>query len=80
MPIWSTNNVVRTPLLLLGAAETAILFSSVYFAGLVLFGDLALSEELTGSLAPRAATITVVILVSLMSMGPKEDLEIKLKS
>ena len=53
----------------MAVTETAILFSSVYFAGLFIFGSVAESERALGPLAPRAALVSIVILVSLISMG-----------
>lgn len=69
MPAWTLNNLVRTPLLLLGIVEALILFSSVYFAGVVLYGDLQTSEQMLGPLLPRAVVVATVILASLVSMG-----------
>ncbi len=69
MLTWSNNYSVRTPLLVLASVEALILYSSVYFAGLVLCGDLMQCEAVLGSLAPRAATVAGVMLVSLVSMG-----------
>jgi len=69
MPAWPLNKLVRTPLLILGIVETLILFSSVYFAGLVMFGDIDNSERILGPLMPRALVVAAVILVSLVAMG-----------
>ncbi len=69
MPAWSIKNLVRTPLLLLGLIETAILFSSVYVAGILLFGSLQLSEQLVGPLLPRATAVAVVMIFSLIATG-----------
>ena len=69
MPAWSIDNFIRTPLLLMAVIELLIPFSSVYVAALIVFGDLALFEEALGPLVPKAATVSVVILVSLISMG-----------
>lgn len=69
MPAWSLNNFVRTPLLVLGTVEALILFSSVYFAGVVTYGDIATGEEMLGPLLPKAIVVAVVILASLVSMG-----------
>ena len=69
MLTWSNNYSVRAPLLVLASVEALILYSSVYFAGLVLCGDLMQCEAVLGPLAPRAATVAGVMLVSLVSMG-----------
>ena len=69
MSTWSVNSSVRTPLLLLAFGEALIIFSSVYVAAIILFGDLTQSEEVLGPLAPRAVSVSSVMLVSLMSMG-----------
>jgi len=49
--------------------ESLILFSSVYVAALVLFGNLDEFERLTGPIAPKALIVAAVILVSLIAMG-----------
>lgn len=69
MPSWSSNNFARTPVLLLAASEALILYSSVYVAAILLFGDLAHSEKVLGPLAPKAVSISTVMLISLISMG-----------
>ncbi len=69
MPAWSINKTVRTPLLLLGIAELAILFLSVYAAAIILFGDLQLSEKFLGPLLPKAVIVSAVMLVSLIATG-----------
>ncbi len=66
----SLKSLVRTPLLLLATAEGLILYSSVYVAAIIIFGnDFERLEELIGPLAPRAASIAVVILLSLLAVG-----------
>lgn len=65
----SIINFARTPLLLLGLGEALILYSSVYVGAIILFGDLAECEETVGSLAPRATSVSTVMLLSLISMG-----------
>ena len=69
MSTWSNNSIVRTPLLLLAGGEALIIYSSVYVAAIILFGDLARCEEVLGPLAPRAAAVSSVMLLSIMSMG-----------
>lgn len=60
---------VPAPLLLLGAVEAAIVFSSVYVAALLMLGDLSSFEREAGPLWLRASVVTAVILVSLIAMG-----------
>ena len=69
MQAWSLNRVVRTPLLVMAGVEALIVFSSVYFAGLISFGDLAATEEIAGPLAPRAVIGASVVFVCMVSMG-----------
>jgi sugar transferase (PEP-CTERM system associated) len=69
MQIRSTKSQVRTPLLLLAGVESAILFSSVYVAAIVIFGSVSGGSHLLGQVAPKAALVTVVALVSLIAMG-----------
>ena len=57
------------PLLLLGGAEAFILFSSVFFAAVLVFGNLNDAYLALGSLAPKALTIAAVMLGSLVAMG-----------
>ena len=63
------RKVVRTPLLLLGLAEVVILFSSVYVAALLVYGELSTAEQSLGTLLPRALVVAGVLIVSLTSMG-----------
>ena len=69
MPAWTINNFVRTPLLLLGLIESAILFSSVYIAGIFVFGSVQGCEANIGPLLPRAITVAVIVIISLIAMG-----------
>jgi len=69
MPTWTINRYLRTPLLLMGLAETAVLFSSVYFAALFIFGSIEDCERQLGPLAPKATIVSFVILISMISMG-----------
>ncbi len=68
MPIWS-KNFARTPLILLALAETTILYLSVYFAVAVAFGGVQLFEDSLGPIAPRAAAVSGVMILSLIAMG-----------
>jgi sugar transferase (PEP-CTERM system associated) len=69
MPIRSIKSQVRTPLMLMAVLELMILFSSVYVAGLLVFGSLAECARLLGPVAPKAALVAVVSLTSLIAMG-----------
>lgn len=68
MPIWS-KNFARTPLVLLGIVELSALFLSVYIAWAVAFGGIELGRESVGLIAPRAATLAVVMLLGLIATG-----------
>ncbi|MDH4053914.1 MAG: TIGR03013 family PEP-CTERM/XrtA system glycosyltransferase [Gammaproteobacteria bacterium] len=46
-----------------------ILFSSIYVAGILVFGSYAESARLLDPIAPKAAAVAVVILTSLIAMG-----------
>lgn len=69
MPGWSINNFIRTPLLLLGAGELLILYSSVYAAALIRYGSIESCELDLGPLNVRAFAIASIMLLSLISMG-----------
>lgn len=69
MPIRSTKSQIRTPLLLLAGVELAILFSSVYVAGIIVLGSVSAGAALLGPLAPKAGLVTVVAITSLVAMG-----------
>jgi sugar transferase (PEP-CTERM system associated) len=69
MSTWSINRTIRIPLLFLGILEFLVLYSSVYFAGLVVFGDLDTCKESFGSLATPAVGLALVMLCSLIAMG-----------
>jgi len=56
-------------LLLMVGVESAILFSSVYVAAFIVFGNLADFERMLGPLAPKAFIVAVVNLASLIAMG-----------
>ena len=69
MPAWSINRTIRTPLLLLGAGELLVLFSSVYVAAIISCGSVEACEARFGPLAFRAGLFAVVMLISLVSTG-----------
>jgi len=69
MPASIFNNLVRTPLLLLGVVEALIVFSSVYVAAYLLPKDLEDLPTTADNLYLRAAIVTIVILASLIAMG-----------
>lgn len=63
------NSFPRMPLLLLGAAETLVLYSSVYVAAATFYGGVAAAEQVLGPLPGKAWLLAITILVSLISMG-----------
>ena len=69
MPAWSINRTIRTPLLLLGAGELLVLFSSVYVAAIISCGSIEACEARFGSLAIRAAIFAGILLFSVVSTG-----------
>ena len=69
MLVWSPKNSIRTPLLLLGAAEALILYSAPFVGALIVNGSIADSEVVLGRIEPRAAMIACIMLFSLISMG-----------
>ena len=69
MPIRTTKSQVRTPLLLMAGVELAILFSSIYVAGILVLGSTAECLALLGPAAPKAMLVTVVVFISLVAMG-----------
>ncbi len=69
MPSFALNNSVRTPLLILCIIEALVLYSSVYFAGAVQYGDVPAAESVVGPLWIRALLVTFVMLASLVAMG-----------
>lgn len=54
---------------LLAAAELSILYSSLYVAGLLVYGSLAASEQAVGHLSPKATVVALLTLLSLIAMG-----------
>lgn len=68
MSIWS-KNFARTPLVLLALAEASILFISVYGAIAFAVGGIEFFEDTTGPIAPKAAILSLVMIVSLIAMG-----------
>jgi sugar transferase (PEP-CTERM system associated) len=69
MHVGSLGTRIRTPLLLMALAELAVVFSSLYVAGILIYGTISNCEEILGPLAPRAGLISIVILGSLVAMG-----------
>ena len=53
----------------MATAELAILFSSVYVAGLLVLGSIDACHRVLGPVGPKAATVSAIFLVSLISMG-----------
>lgn len=69
MPAWTLNHFLRAPLLLLGVGELFVLYSSMYAAGVIVYGSIEMSEAVLGPLGPRASVLTVVMMGCLISMG-----------
>jgi sugar transferase (PEP-CTERM system associated) len=63
------NRALPVPLLVMAAIETVILFSALYVAGIAVFGDYDQYAEIVGPVAPKAAIIAGLILISLVAMG-----------
>ena len=55
--------------MLLAGVELAVLFSSVYVAGIVVLGSLAECNKLLGPIGPKAALVSIVVITSLVAMG-----------
>ncbi len=69
MRAWSFEYRLRKPPLLMASIEATILFSSVYVAGIVVFGSFEASQRVLGPLLPKAAVVAVIVLLSLIAMG-----------
>ena len=69
MPIRSIKSQVRTPLLLMAGVEFVVLFTSVYVAGILVLGSIEECNRLLGPVLPKAALVSVVVLISLVAMG-----------
>jgi sugar transferase (PEP-CTERM system associated) len=63
------KNIARIPLVLLGLAEATVLFVSVYVAELVVLGSIEAFGSDSVSIAPKAAVLSSVMLISLIAMG-----------
>ncbi len=53
----------------MAGVETIILLSSVYVAGIVVFGSIEDCQKILGPLLPSASLVAVTIMLSLVSMG-----------
>lgn len=69
MPIRSISNFVRTPFFALAIVEFAVIFSSVYVAGILLFGSIEACESAMGPMAARGFWIAVVMISGLTAVG-----------
>ena len=69
MRAWSFEYRLRKSSLLMAGIEATILFSSVYIAGIVVFGSFADSQRVLGPLLPKAAVVAAIVLLSLIAMG-----------
>ena len=63
------TRVIPTPLLWVGASEALALLSSMYVSAWILYGDLGVFERVEGPLLPRAAAITTILFMCMVSMG-----------
>ena len=69
MRAWSLEYRLRTPSLLMASIEAAVLFSSVYVAGIVVFGSFEQCQRFLGPVLPKAAVVAAIVLLSLIAMG-----------
>ena len=69
MQAWMINKRIRTPLLLMVGIEGLIAFSSVYVAVAVSIRGFDIGQSALHPLAPKAAVVTLVVLVSLVAVG-----------
>ncbi len=53
----------------MAGVEFVVLFTSVYFAGIVVLGSIEECNRLLGPVIPKAALVSVVVLISLVAMG-----------
>jgi sugar transferase (PEP-CTERM system associated) len=66
MQVRTLNNWIPKPILLLGAVEFAVLFSSFFAGAAVICGGVANCEQ---SIAPKALFVASFVIVCLVSMG-----------
>lgn len=66
---WTTKRTISTPLLLLGITELLVLYSSIYVGAVILYGSIEAGEYELGALTVSAASIAIVMLAALVSMG-----------
>ena len=66
----SVTTRIPAPLLLMAIVETVILYASVYIAAFVVFqGDFERGEQTVGRLLPRALSLALLMLFSLVAVG-----------
>ena len=53
----------------MAGVEFIVLFTSVYFAGIVVLGSIEECNRLLGPVMPKAALVSIVVLISLVTMG-----------
>ena len=53
----------------MAGVEFVVLFTSVYFAGIVVLGSIEECNRLLGPVMPKAALVSIVVLISLVAMG-----------
>ncbi len=70
MPIRIFRHFVNLPIMLLAAAEAAVLFALPYLAALVRFGaDLNSAERSVGWLAPRSLVFAAIAMLCMVALG-----------
>lgn len=69
MSVTAISNLARTPVVLLGAVEAAVLYSSVYIASLVLCADGTTCDQIISAASPHALLVVAVMITSLIAMG-----------
>lgn len=69
MAFWSHKVSIRTPILIVGIVEIAVLLSSAYVGAFLTFGRIDIDSELQGNLGLSAGVLTLVMFLSLIAMG-----------
>lgn len=60
---------IQPALILIGLVEAVLFASSVYVSGFLLYGTLAVCEDVVGPLTARALVISIVMMCSLVAVG-----------
>ena len=69
MAVTAISNFARTPIVLLGMVEAAVLYASVYIASLALCGEGSQCDPITAAASPHALLVAAVMVASLTAMG-----------